>query len=110
MNARKGLWKMRNGELIKIAEMSDEHLVSSINMMKRSAHGMHEADIESALDCLSYHGGEMAEMAIEHQVDQMYNESDEEYLEHNENYQELTEEADRRGLWQCMFIVDLDEL
>lgn len=112
MDAPVGYWKTKDSILILIADMSDKHLVNSINMLKRTVHGMHEVDKMSALDCLSYHGGEMAEIAISQQVDEMWDMTDEEYLERNEKYQELTTEAERRGLWQCIFIVDnnLDDI
>lgn len=110
MDTQEGFWKTRSGHLVKITKMSDEHLINAINMLKRTAPGMHKLDIETAWDGLVCTHGEMAEMAIEYEIDRLENESDEEYIEGNEKYQELTAEAERRGLWQYVFIIDPDEL
>ncbi len=91
-------WQTKDGRIIKIVDMDDEHLVNSIRFLKNVVEKMRFSREIAGWSALNFVQGEMAEYAIESdlQLDGVL--SDEEWLERHTSYEELIIEAKRRGI------------
>lgn len=98
MESGSGCWQTKYGRVVNIADMNDEHLVNSIRLLKRVVRRMRFSRDLAGWSVLNFVQGEMAEYAIESdlQLDTML--SDEEWLERHTAYEELVGEAKRRGI------------
>lgn len=94
----KGIWVTKDGRLIKISDMDDDHLVNSISLLKRAVGKMRFDCGFSACSLLGLCNGEMALGALESELSIDAQMSNEEWLERNTSYGELIEEVIRRNI------------
>lgn len=97
-NVDPGYWQTKDGRVVKIADMDDEHLVNSIRLLKRVVRKMRFSRDLAGWHVLNFAQGEMAEYAIESDLELDARLSDEEWLERHTAYEELFGEAKRRGI------------
>ena len=89
-------WETANGNLIKISEMSDCHLLNTIYLLERTAPKIYEMNLQSAMQLSCYVTGEMASYTIEQEIDRMMEEDP--YEPTHYKYDWLVDEAIERGL------------
>ncbi len=94
----KNKWTTKDGTEIDISKMSGHHLTNTIDWLERSAKILHLEHIKSGFDTLNYVSGEMAEVSIESELNQISEMDDIEFLRQYTQYEELLKEAERRGL------------
>lgn len=97
-----GCWRTKDGRVINIPDMDDNHLINSIRFLRRTVRGMRLNHELSGFSMLNFVNGEMAELSIEQSLMQEAAMSDDEWLEHHTPYDDLIEEAKRRDI--VMFI------
>ncbi len=93
-----GCWQTKDGRVLKITDMDDEHLVNSIRLLKRVVRGMRFSRDLAGWSVLNFVHGEMAQYAIESDLELDARLNDEEWLERHTVYEELIGEAKRRGI------------
>jgi len=98
MEPGSGYWQAKDGRVLKIADMDDEHLVNSIRLLKRVVRRMRFSRDLAGWSALNFVNGEMAEYTIEGDLQLNAGLSDEEWLERHTAYEELVGEAKRRGI------------
>jgi hypothetical protein len=98
MYCESGYWQTKDGRIIKIIDMDDEHLVNAIRLLKRTVRRMRFSHDLAGWSALNFVNGEMAEYAIEGDLQLDAGLSDEEWLERHTTYEELFGEAKRRGI------------
>lgn len=84
-------WAMRDGQKVRIKDMTDSHLVNTIRMLGRK----HDDEKEAAWSVLSTLQGEMAQMYCENDISRM---EDNGPAATSPIYEDMMEEATRRGL------------
>ena len=94
----KNKWTTKDGAEIDISKMSGHHLTSTIDWLERNAKKLHAEHIKFGYDTLNYVSGEMAEISIESELDNISGMDDIEFLRQYTLYEELLKEAERRGL------------
>lgn len=97
-----GFWQTKDGRIIKIGDMDDDHLINSIRFLKKVVGRMRFARDLRAFSALNFVQGEMASYAIESDIMLDAGLNNEEWLEIHTAYKDLIEEAKRRDL--TMFI------
>ena len=102
MEQDKGIWVTKDGRKIKIADMDNNHLVNSINMLKRSAHMMRLNHEALGYSMLGFVNGEMAQYAIESELFHESQMNNEEWLESYTSYGEMIKEVIRRNIGYMM--------
>jgi hypothetical protein len=98
---RKGFWKQRDGVLIRIREMEDDHLCNTLRLIKRFCE--HKLDFTQRAYATAWAPtADMAEMLFEQEFDFWTEEATwEDCLPDADKFEELAEEADRRSLvWE----------
>lgn len=85
-------WIMKDGTEIAIEDMTNGHIVSSIEMLKRNAFKLKLKHELQSLANLGSWGNDKAE----EEFNKLLEMSDEDYIKINENYIDLTEELERR--------------
>jgi len=91
-------WTMRDGTVIKISDMSDRHLINTLNYLWRNAEEL-RTRAAFALDIAAEQtNGEMAAYYLEQDANHLYEMEDIDYLSTREDYCEMLAEAKRRGL------------
>lgn len=85
-------WTQRDGNKIRICDMSDRHLINTIRFLKR----VNQDEISAAYSCLSCLQGEMAQFFAEQDIDRMEDTPLEDRLP---IYGKLLDEAQRRELY-----------
>lgn len=98
MEPGSGYWQTKDGRIVKITDMGDEHLINSVRLLKRVVGKMRFSRDLAGLSVLNFVQGEMAEYAIESDLQLDAGLSDEEWLERHTAYEELVGEAKRRGI------------
>lgn len=93
-----GYWQTKDGRIIKIADMDDEHLINSIRLLKRVVRNMRLSRDLAGLSVLNFVQGEMAQYTIETDLELDARLSDEEWLDVHTPYKELVGEAKTRGI------------
>lgn len=96
------IWTTKDGRVIKITDMEDDHLINTIRLLKRRVKHMRLGHELHGLSVLNFVQGEMATFAIEQSLEQEAAMSDDIWLDHYTPYDELLEEAKRRDI--VMFI------
>ena len=94
---RRGFWKTREGQQVRIRDMDDRHLLNTLRMLQRHAWRRLVAANLAYIDG-PRPTADMAEMAFEAEADHVAELTTEDALEDMPKYQELAEEARRRGL------------
>lgn len=89
-------WKTKDGRIIPIRDMSDQHLANTIRMLERCAPAHRSAEQEACMGGCAGLQSEMAQYAAEQGVDEMFEESPEEWLERQPTYKALVKERKRR--------------
>lgn len=97
-NIEPGYWQTKNGRIIKIVDMDDGHLINSIRLFKRVVRKMRFSRDLAGLSMLNIVRGEMAQYAIESDLELDARLSDDEWLKVHTAYEELVGEAKRRGI------------
>lgn len=92
------LWVTKDGTLVKIGDMADDHLINSVAILKRMTSRMRFNYDFSAYSMLRFCNGEMAQDALESELFCDAQMSNEEWLESHTSYGELMEEAIRRNI------------
>lgn len=92
-----GMWKTINGSEIRIVDMGNRHLINAIRMLERNAEKGAQALIDSGERFLTTLSGDMAQYSVEQGLHSLQS-GEFEIEEIFPVYEELTEEADRRGL------------
>jgi len=87
------LWKTKDGEKIRICDMSDQHLDNTIKFLERLSKITHKVEFHSFPFGLSF-SGEMAQYEFEKASDSMLSATDEDYLP--DIYYNLVDEQERR--------------
>lgn len=98
MEPGSGHWQTKDGIIVKITDMDDEHLVNSIRLLKRVVRRMRFSRDLAGWSVLNFVQGEMAEYAIESDLELDARLGDEEWLGVHTPYEELIIEAKRRGI------------
>ncbi len=93
-----GIWITKDGRKIKTSDMTDNHLINSIKMLKRSVGKLRIHHEFSGWSALNFFNGEMAQSAIETALIQEGQMEDEEWLEYFTPYGELMKEAIKRKI------------
>lgn len=88
------IWKTKDGRLIPIPELENEHLVNIIRMLDRNAERAAFNYVIRSSPLISMMG-DMAQMAAE---DAMMDLADEPTSVYGDIYNTLTDEAEKRGL------------
>lgn len=94
---KQGVWMTREGREMYIKDMTNRHLINSIKMLERNEERARQKTILDGYVMLSMLNGEMAQYSVEQELS---------WLESGESetgdifpvYNELTEEAEKRGL------------
>ena len=98
MEREKGIWVTKDGSLIKITDMADDHLVNAIALYKKVVSKMRFDYDFSGYSMLGVCNGEMAQDAIESELFYEARLSNEEWLKRHTSYGELMEEVIRRNV------------
>jgi hypothetical protein len=98
MEREKGIWVTKDGHLIKVTDMADDHLVNAIALYNKVVSKMRFDYDFSAYSMLGVCNGEMAQDAIESELFYDAQLSNEEWLKCHTSYGELREEATRRNI------------
>lgn len=98
MEREKGIWVTKDGRLVKISDMADDHLVNAVALLRRAVSKMRFDYDFSAYSMLNICNGEMAQDALESELSLDAQMSNEEWLERHTSYEELMEEVARRGI------------
>jgi hypothetical protein len=98
MEREKGIWVTKDGRLIKIIDMTDDHLVNAVAMFKKTVSKMRFNYDFSAHLMLNICNGDMAQDALESELSCDAQMSNEEWLERHTSYGELMEEVIRRNV------------
>lgn len=98
--AGRGRWRMRDGTIIRIRDMDDQHLHNSIAYIERLSHQYFMSLGFSAGHYAATTGGEMAADAANEAADDAFERAHEHEIapEVEPKYSELIAERDRRGL------------
>jgi hypothetical protein len=91
-------WKTKDGQVLKIKDMTDSHLLNAINFLRRKAPEMKQFQITLLERMLSFMDGEMAIYDIENKIDRLEETGELELLEYNSPYSTMLWHAKRRGL------------
>lgn len=94
----KSTWTTKNGEVIKIRDLTDSHLLNIINMLIRSAAARHQQEISAAWSALAGTRGEMAEYYLEQDINRLEDMSPLEFLYNQEGFEQLVAEAHFRKI------------
>lgn len=95
----KNTWITKDGRRLKIKNMSNGHLLNTVAMLIRIAPRAHRYTLCEAENMLSMVSGEMAELALDQEVDQIADMDEEEFLRYSVPcYETMVNEIDRRGL------------
>ena len=91
------VWVTRDKREIPVSQMTDSHLINSIKFIRKQQAALMENALVSAYAALTWMNGEMAQMAVESEIDMMERG---EYQEDcmPEIYFDLINEAEKRGL------------
>lgn len=92
-------WTTRDGFDILISDMTDSHIINSIDMLRRVAQKHKEIMILDAYAIMPSFGGEMAQLQIERDLEHLQALPLDVWLAKNENYLSLYAEAVRRGIF-----------
>lgn len=96
---KRPIWQTREGQKIPIRELGDSHLLNIIAMLRRRAPLAQASALLSVMDGQQMLHGEMALDALEDAERDLTEMGTEEFLRHHsEVYEDLVEEAARRGL------------
>jgi len=90
------LWKTKSGRKVRICDMSDDHLLNTIRMLKRNAEAYYEYSIADGFSLLGSLRGEMAIDHLEGQLGNLLEEGPDEFLP--DIYWNMLDECERRGL------------
>jgi len=93
MRKQTKLWTMRDGKKIRICDMSDSHLINTIDMLERGAESRMKADLDFYMNC-EEPNGEMALVEFDRQFDSMLEVDIGDYL--SDIYWDLQAELERR--------------
>lgn len=85
------IWTTRDGTEIPIRKMEDRHLANAIRMVRRA----HEAMVREGITISENFDPDMGSFALDQEIDRMEEEGPRAVCE---QYDELMEEAGRRGL------------
>ncbi|GAB3797214.1 hypothetical protein [Virgibacillus kimchii] len=88
------VWTMRDGTKVAIKDMSTSHIVNSMKMLERNV--MH-IKMQYGSRALSFVNGDMATMAAEDYVTEMYEMPDIEFLREHTDYKSLEIELEMRS-------------
>lgn len=93
-------WTTKNGRVLKIRDMTDEHLLNTINYLRRRAPHAKAAQVLMLMHAAVQHHGEGAADAIDRELDgAMEMHSEDALAEAVPAYAALCEEAEERGLY-----------
>lgn len=99
MSATKTIWQTRDGQRIRVKDMSDEHLINTIRMLHSNGAKMKRAHIAAAYSVASGLQGEMAQFYADRDIDRMEATTLEEFLSQSvPTYDALMEEIEKRKL------------
>lgn len=91
------IWKCKNGTKVRICDMTDSHLVNTINMLERFAKNKVSQELSCAFSVEPFLTGDIAIFTIENNIDNlMEDDSYERFLP--PIYNKLLEEQTRRTL------------
>lgn len=90
------LWRTRDGTVLRICDMTDQHLSNAIKMLENRARN-HDHNIDLGYQALAYTHGEMAEYAIESGIRSLEDEGGgTDSLKYDPQYKALKREQKRR--------------
>lgn len=90
-------WKTKEGKVMDVKEMDDNHLINSIRLVKRSVAKYRDAAVSSALDMAGMVSGDMASDMADRAFDRAVDLTDQEILK-SMGYFGLLYEARKRKL------------
>ncbi len=92
-------WRTKDGRKILIKEMEDAHLINTVRLLKRTAPAALDQTICRAWSFYMTLGGEMAQDAMEDEINVLEQMHPEDFLERDyPQWLPLIEELERRGL------------
>lgn len=92
-------WKTKSGQVLKIKDMTDSHLLNTIRFLERAGEKQMQQEIAAAWSCLSSLQGEMATFYCEQDIDRLEETTLEDWLNMtNPKYNRLVAEAEKRKL------------
>ena len=89
------IWKCKNGEKIRICDMTDNHLNNTINFMERIAKNNRNSELKAAYSVSCMLQGDMASFCCENDIESMEEDPDGEAFLHP-LYDDLIKEQHRR--------------
>lgn len=92
------LWKMRNGDRIRICDMGDQHLLNTMRFLDRWAAAKHRCALGLAYELESLLTGEMAGVSIGDDIDHLETDVDAQDSFLPDIYWKLCDDCARRGL------------
>lgn len=90
-------WKTKDGDVLNIKEMSDNHLINTIKFIKRNTDNYVEKMQTFYLTCTEPNG-QMAQDCFDREFEEVMDLDSEELLENNSAYKTMLKELNRRNL------------
>jgi hypothetical protein len=91
-------WKTHDGTVMAIRDMTDDHLVNAIRMLRRNAAGRLSQALKAAWAFYMTLQGDVAQYTMEREIDHMEELTPTEFLEEHTPYRTLMNHARQRGL------------
>lgn len=95
-------WKTKDGKVLRISEMTTEHLTNCIRMLERHAESREQRELDDAIAGISLLHGEMAQFEAEQGVIAMIDDEDEDVVDRltvsSPIYRAMVDELERREM------------
>jgi hypothetical protein len=98
----KAIWTTQDGMHIDIEDMSDAHIVNTIDMLRRNADSNYESILLDAYCAAEAFHGEIAQDCAFAAINELEDADPDDVLEQDDCYKALCKEAKKRGIYHEM--------